>query len=115
MSSNICSRVSEVIPTTSIQVWLVHEANLSASVRTNVLSISVVKNPTDVGSERPCPAGIAMADKPSLNCFESEISTRMPFVMFIMRTLIVPAEVSAENSVISSNSIANQQQNEKEG
>jgi hypothetical protein len=108
MSSSILSRVSELTPTTSMQVWLVHEASFSASVRTSVLSISFVKNPTDVGSVRPCPAGIAIAERPSLNLFESEISTRRPFVMFIMRTLIVPVDVSDENSVMSSNSMTNQ-------
>jgi hypothetical protein len=73
-----------------------------------VLSISVVKNPIEVGSERPCPGGIAMADRPSLKLFESEIRTSLPFVKVIIRILIVPAEVSDENSVMSSNSIANQ-------
>ena len=67
-----------------------------------------MKNPTEVGSERPCPAGIAMADRPSLNFFVSEIKTRMPFVKVIMRILIVPVEVSDENSDMSSNSITDQ-------
>ncbi len=80
-----------------------------------MLSISLVKNPTDVGSERPCPAGIAIADNPSLNLFVSEIRTRMPFVKVIMRTLIVPAEVSDENSVMSSNSITDQAPDEVVG
>ena len=73
-----------------------------------MLSISVVKNPMEVGSERPCPGGIAMADRPSLKLFESEIRTSLPFVKVIIRILMVPAEVSDENSVMSSNSIANQ-------
>lgn len=67
-----------------------------------------MKKPTDVGSDRPCPAGIAMADSPSLNWFESEIRTRIPFVMFIMRILMVPVEVSDENSEMSSNSMSSQ-------
>lgn len=83
-------------------------ATFSARVRTSVLSISLVKKPTEVGSERPCPAGIAMADSPSLNWFESEIRTRIPFVMFIIRVLMVPAEVSVENSEMSSNSMFSQ-------
>lgn len=108
MSSSIRSRVSELIPTTSMQVWFVQVASLSASVRTNVLSISFVKKPTDVGLERPWPAGMAIADRPSLNWFESEIKTNIPFVMFMIRILMVPAAVSEENSEISSNSIFNQ-------
>jgi hypothetical protein len=76
-----------------------------------VLSISVVKKPIEVGSERPCPAGIAIADKPSLKLFESEIRTSFPFVKVIIRTLIVPDEVSDENSVMSSNSMAFQAPN----
>ena len=108
MSSIIRSRVNEFIPTTSIQVLLVHEANLSARVRTNVLSISFVKNPIDVGSDRPCPAGMAIADRPSRNLSESEIRTRRPLVKFIIRILTVPAEVVDENSDISSNSIIGQ-------
>jgi hypothetical protein len=94
---------------------LVHEDNLSASVRTSVLSISLVKNPTDVGSERPCPAGIAIADSPSLNMVVSDIRTRMPFVKVMMRILIVPAEVSDENSVMSSSSITVQTPDEAVG
>ncbi len=113
MSSNIRSLDSELIPTTSMHVWLVHEDTRSASVLTSVLSISFVKNPTDVGSERPCPGGIAIAERPSLNLVESEIRTRSPFVMCIMRTLMVPADVSDENSDISSNSIVNHYLNEK--
>ena len=65
----------------------------------------MVKNPIDVGSDRPCPAGIAIADRPSLNLVESEIRTRTPFVKVIIRILTGPAEVSDENSVMSSNSI----------
>ncbi len=113
MSSNILSLDSELTPTTSMQVRLVQDAILSASVLTSVLSISLVKNPTDVGSERPCPGGIAIADRPSLKLFESEIRTRSPFVIFIIRTLMIPEEVSNENSDMSSNSIANQYLNEK--
>jgi DNA excision repair protein ERCC-2 len=105
MSSNIRSLVSELIPTTSIQVWFVHEATLSARVRTRVLSISLVKNPTDVGSDRPCPAGIAIAERPSLYSSESEIRTRSPFFRLIIRTLIEPVEVNDENSDMSSNSM----------
>ena len=36
------------------------------------------------------------------------IRTSLPFVKVIIRILMVPAEVSVENSVMSSNSIANQ-------
>lgn len=67
-----------------------------------------MKNPIDVGSDRPCPAGIAIADNPSLNLLESDIKTRIPFVSVIMRILTGPPEVSDENSVISSNSIVSQ-------
>ncbi len=49
-----------------------------------------------------------MADRPSLKFFESEIRTSLPFVRVIIRILMGPVEVSEENSVMSSNSIANQ-------
>ena len=111
MSSNMCSLVRVLIPTTSMHVSLVQEANRSASVRTRVLSISVVKKPIEVGSERPCPAGIAIAERPSLKLFESEMRTSLPFVKVMIRTLIVPAEVLDENSVMSSNSMADQTPN----
>ncbi len=76
MSSIIRSRVSvPLIPNTNIQVWFVQDATLSASVLTNIESSSFVKSPEEVGSERPCPAGIAIAVRPSLNLSASVIKT----------------------------------------
>lgn len=69
------------------------------------MSMPIENSPVEVGSDLPCPAGIATAASPSLNWSESVISTSWPFERLMIRTLIVPAEVSEENSVISSNSI----------
>jgi len=105
MISIMTSLVISLTPEIIIHVWPVIAATRSARVRTIAESNPPEKTPADVGSVRPCPGGIAIADCPSLNFDESERSTRVPFSSSVILTLRVPFENCVLNSVISSDVI----------